>query len=259
MAVKSDDVWEMERREFLQGLPPRHVPPSVKRQIPGFHRVVLMVGLAFIGLGSLVGLLSFPVGFVDQWRLDRGSAEWVEGRILGVERTWMLDNRTRIFRYRFRYDGGPVRMAYTTGGPVWRAGDPVKVKRLTEDPRIAVPECCRIAAQPASNLIFWVAPFLGGLVLSLEALRVWNRRRLFRNGVLGSAMVESITDPFGGYRYFLKARLIRREDGAVITVWIDSPAKAALLWKKLAEKESVAILADPKKPSRLTFPEAWQR
>lgn len=258
------ESWLMERDAFLSMSPPRRVPQTV---LKAANRTKGTTGLLIFGAIFLLAGLAFSWLFVPthlplQWKLEKGPALSVPGRILSVENTNLSINKVKVRKYRFSYqpDSGMRREgeAYTTGSR-WNQGAEVSVRFLAADPAVAVPEGARLGQGSASGSFVLIFPLVGGSILFFTLRGNRLNKHILQNGLLTQATVNSLekSHVVVNNQPQFKIHLTRNDDRTAIVKRSHDRREIGLLEEKLAAGEPVMILLDPQKPKRLLFPETW--
>lgn len=260
----NNESWLMERDAFLSMSPPRQVPQTVLKAANPTRNVVVpvIVGTIFLLMGLLFSWAFFPKNLPLQWKLDKGPALSVPGKILAAEETNLSINKVKVVKYRFSYqpDSGMRREgdAYTTGSR-WNEGAKVTVRVLAADPAVAAPEGARLSKSTAVMLFVLIFPLVGAAILFFTLRGSRMSKHVLQNGLLTHAAVDSLEKTYVvvNNQPQFKFHLTRNDDRSTIVKRSHDRREINLLEKKKSAGEPVMILLDPQKPKRLLFPETW--
>lgn len=262
--MMNNESWLMERDAFLSMSPPRRVPQTVLKAVNPMKGTVipLAFGTIFLLMGLGFSWLFVPTHLPLQWKLKKGPALSVPGRILTVENADISINKVKVVKYRFSYqpDSGMRRVgeAYTTG-PRWSEGAKVTVRVLAADPAVAAPEGARLGKATALTLFVLIFPLVGAgfLFFTFRGIRI--KKRLLQNGHVTRATVNSLerTSVRVNRQHQFKIHLTRLDDLRTIMKRSHDRDEIALAKWKMETNEPVTILHDIHKPQRLLFPETW--
>lgn len=203
-----------------------------------------------------------PKRLVDEWRLKKGPGETVDGEVVRAAPSNTRVNKRRVWEHDFTYrthDNVERKGTAYLIGHHWQRGTVVRVRYLTAEPDTAMPEGARLDMTPPWLMFVAIFP-LAGLAIIITILR---QRRissgLLRNGVLGSAVVDEVTNTSaqinGHPVHRVRIRLTDTGESFQRNVWND--AEVGTLLGKLRAGEPVQLLYDPKNPKRHLFPESW--
>ena len=249
---------------LLAASPPRSVPRDLLRpaQAQAAPLFLAFFGLAFGGIGLIVGLALFPWNFHREWRLRADDSVEVPGKILVVEETNSSVNKTRVIRYEFEFQpGGGEKMrgeCFTTGRR-WLEGAEVTVHYRKESPEVACPVGGRLSTFGFGSGFVLLFPFIGGGFVAWVVAARRRARHLLERGQMTEAFVTAV-EPTNTqinkqmvYRIVLR-RLDRPADPALM-VRRHQPAIVEFARQRLETKQPVFVLYDPATPKRALLPE----
>lgn len=264
-AMIPDQQWAMERDAFLASPSPRRVPPSIfKVTAPEGTRTILFAGLLFLIMGLLLSWIFLPWHLPRQWKLDRGPAGAVQGRIDQVEVTNVSISKTKVVKYTYRFvtkDGlSKEGVAYTTGGR-WKEGRKVKVRYLESDPSVSVPLGARMGVADVTGSFVILFPLMGSAVLISYVVERRRRMKLLRHGLVGKGGVNALERTWASVNNQpqYKIKITRTDDGAESVMKSHQPGVVSFATARKESAGPVVILYDPRKPKRLMLPETWGR
>ncbi len=259
MKVTADDIAQL-----LASPPPRPVPAHVARAAQGGGKdgCLPWFGLLFGGFGMIFVVVFFPWRFVDDFRLA-ASDRTAPGEIRHVADTSMTINKTRVMEYTFAYTpaDGRIREArcYATGRR-WAVGAAVTVRYLHGSPEVACVEGARLSQGGWFGLFVLIFPLIGGGLVAGFFVGRGRTQRLLREGLVAEVDVVSVegttmqvnNQPV--YRITLAGPVLAA--GQPVTVRRIRKTDIELAQKHARDRQPVFILYDPRKASRLVFPEA---
>jgi len=202
--------------EFLAAPPPRRVPIEIQHAALSRTRssrfVMVLAGVAFLGIGIVTLLVNFPWHFYQDWKLQASDTATVRGHIVEVSNTDMYISRryspgpgTPVMRYVFDYQpSGAATMqgvCYSTG-TYWRKGQHVTVRYRPENAALACVEGARLSESPSWMAIFIFYPLLGAaFVIGCLASR-HDLLKLLKHGQITEATVTDIENIRYYARYY---------------------------------------------------------
>lgn len=260
--VTADDIAQL-----LAGSPPRKVPAHVaKAALGGGSGCFLpLFGLAFGSFGMIFAVIFFPWRLADDLRLASDRAPTVPGIITEVRKTSMSINDAEVMEYGFRYtpaggDGQPRQGRCFITGERWTKDAKVTVRYLSSAPEVACVEGARLTKGGAFGLFVIIFPLVG---YGMVAFHVMSRRqtgRLLREGLTAEVDVLSVeeTNITVNRQRLYKITLSApdRTGGQPVTIKRANRAELDLVERHAADKQPVFVLYDPRKPTRMIFPEA---
>lgn len=256
--VSADDIAQL-----LASSPPRRVPAHVEKaaQGGGGGCVAMGFGLFFGSFGMIFVFIFFPWRMADELRLS-ASGRTVPGEIRRVAETSMSINETKVREYAFAFttaEGRPMEgLCYTTGRH-WSEGAPVTVRYLRHRPEVACVEGARLSQGGWFGLFTVIFPLIGYGIAAGVWLGRRVTRRLLREGHMAEVDIVGVDETNMQSNYKTVYRITFSNPaapGSPITLKRAHGAEVALALKHLREKQPVFILYDPKKPSRVIFPES---
>lgn len=258
MKVTADDIAQL-----LATTPPRKVPPAVERaaQGGGGGCAASGFGLVFGAFGMIFVFVFFPWRMVDEIQLA-SAARTAPGEIRTVTETNMSINETKVMKYAFTFapPNAPPRegICYTTGR-LWSEGAGVTVRYLRGRPEVACVEGARLSEGGWFGLFTLIFPLIGFGISAGVLLSRRHTRRLLREGHMAEVDIVSVdetnmrvndqtvyritySNPLGG--------------GSPVTIKRAARTEVDLALKHFREKQPVFVLYDPRKPTRIIFPES---
>lgn len=260
MKVTAEDIAQL-----LASPPPRVVPPHVQRAVQGGGCApwfLPVFGLVFAGFGMVFVVVFFPWKFVDEFRLA-ASDQTVPGRISSTEETHMSVNDIQVMRYQFSYTlpDGKKRdgVCYTTGLS-WSAGATVTVRYLRGSPEVACVAGARLSQGGWFGVFVLFFPLVGSALTVWFVLDRLRTRHVLRDGAVAEVDVVSVNETGTQVNYQSVYRIVLAgpalAGGQPVTVKRVKKADVNLALKHARDQQPVFILYDPRKPSRVIFPEA---
>lgn len=258
MKVTADDIAQL-----LASAPPRLVPAHVVKAAKrgGASWASALFGLFFGAFGMIFVGIFFPWQFWNEWRLAGGAAQTVPGVITGVSPANMKVNGRSVMEYHFAYTVPGTRLTATcySLNHGWSNGGAVRVRYLSSEPTVACIEGMRLSKAGWMGAWVIIFPVIGfGLTGWFMARR--NRTgRLLREGVTGEVDVLSVeaTNTRVNEQQLFKIVLSGDVLGAQpVTIRRLNAADIALAADRVEKKQPMFVLYDPRKPTRVLFPEA---
>ncbi|SDR97359.1 DUF3592 domain-containing protein [Opitutus sp. GAS368] len=259
MKVTAEDIAQL-----LASPPPRQVPAHVAQAAAGGGKggCLPLFGLVFGGFGMIFVVAFFPWRFLDDFQLA-ASDRTAPGEIRRVVQTNMSLNKTHVVQYDFAYTpaDGRVRVAscYTTGQR-WATGAAVTVRYLRGSPEIACVEGARLSKGGWSGVFVAIFPLIGGGLVAWFFVGRRRTGRLLRSGLVAEVDVVSVEETNMTVNNQRVCRIVLAgpalAGGQPVTVKRVRKADIDLARKHAGEKQPVFILYDPRKVSRVIFPEA---
>ncbi len=258
--VTADDIAQL-----LASPPPRRVPAHVVRAAKGGGAswITALFGLFFGGFGLVFVVIFFPWRFWDDWRLAADSAQRVQGSITEVRKSNMSINETEVMEYRFSYtpQGGQQRQGhcYTTGGQ-WKAHEQVTVRYLDSNPNLACVEGARLTKGGGFGAFVIIFPLVGFGLVAWFCIQRGRTGRVLREGIAIEVDVRSVEATNMRVNYETVYRITLASPtlpgGQPVTIKRVNKPDVNLATQHALQQQPVFILYDPRKPSRVIFPEA---
>ena len=259
MKVTADDIAQL-----LACPPPRSVPIHVAQAARGDSKAgcTPLFGLLFGGFGMIFVVVFFPWWFLDDFQLA-ASDRTAPGEIRRVTPTNMSVNKTKVIEYAFAYtpaDGQRREARCYTTGQRWTVGATVTVRYLRGSPEVACVEGARLSQGGWVGVFVLIFPLIGGGLVAWFFVGRSRTHRLLREGLVAEVDVVSVegtnmtvnNQPV--YRITLAGPALA--GGQPVTVRRIRQADVDLARKHAGDKQPVFILYDPRKASRVIFPEA---
>lgn len=249
---------------LLASSPPRSVPADLLRaaQAQAAPFFLAFFGMAFGGIGLIVGLALFPWNFHREWRLRAADTAEAPGKILTAEETNSSVNNTRVVRYWFEYQssgGAGMQGECFTTGSRWPEGADVTVRYRRESPEIACPvggRLNRFGFAPAFVLLF---PFIGGGLVYWVVTARRRARNLLERGHVSEALVTAVeatnTQVNKQTVYRITLQRIDQPGDRPMVIKRYQPPVLEFARQRLANKQPVFVLFDPARPQRALLPE----
>ncbi|HET7535489.1 MAG TPA: DUF3592 domain-containing protein [Candidatus Didemnitutus sp.] len=259
MKVTADDIAQL-----LANSPPRLVPAHVAKAAKGGGAWALtLFGLLFGGFGLFFVFLFFPWRVVDEWRLAHGSTRTASGIVTDAYKTSLSVNKQRVFGYvvDYAYDaGGKHTLTCYTTGQHWATGDFVTVNYLASDPGIACIPGARLDQGGTVGFFVLIFPLVGFPLAGGVLLGRSRTTRILREGIAAEVDVLGVdaTGTRVNYQtvYKITVSSAALAGGQPVVVRRYKKPDVDLAMRYTLQKQPVFILYDPRKPSRLIFPEA---
>lgn len=258
MKVTADDIAQL-----LASSPPRRVPAQVEKAALGGSAgcVVSGFGLFFGSFSLIFVFIFFPWRLADELRLDAGGRT-TPGEITHVAESNMEINDVKVWEYAFAFtlpDGRPrTGRCYTTGRR-WSEGARVSVRYLRGNPEIACVEDARLSQGGWFGLFTLIFPLIGFGIVAGAILGRRETRRVLREGRMAEVDIVSVDETNVRVNYKTVYRITfsnPRPGGPPVTIKRAERPAVDLTLKHLREKQPVFVLYDPRKPSRVIFPES---
>ncbi len=260
MKVTADDIAQL-----LASPPPRSVPAPVQQAVQGGGCASWFLpafGLVFGGFGLIFVVVFFPWRFVDDFRLA-ASDRTTPGEIRRVTPTNMTVNKTKVMEYAFAYTPADRRpreaLCYTTGRR-WSERETVTVRYLPDNPDVACVEGARLSQGGWIGVVVLIFPLIGGGLVAWFVLDRLRTRQVLRDGTVAEVDVISVDETTMKVNYQTVYRITFanpvQPGGPPITVRRVKKADVDLALKHARDRQPIFILYDPRKPSRVIFPEA---
>lgn len=261
--VTADDIARL-----LASPPPRRVPAHVAQAIKAGKSSWAMVlfGLLFGSFGMIFVWVFFPWNLGDEMNLRRDGARTATGRVQSVNQTNMEVNEQRVYEYQFAYtpeDGTPRSAVCFATGRDWPEGRDVPVRYLPDQPQVALIEGASLNQGGLFGAFTIIFPVIGyGLAFGSLALR-GDPTRLLREGAVAEVDVLAVE----GTNMTVNNRLVHRitvsapgaGGGPPVVLRRLDLADIALARRQVEQKQPLYVLYDPRKPTRMIFPEALLR
>ncbi len=260
MKVTADDIAQL-----LASPPPRQVPAHVQQAVQGGGCASWFLpafGLVFGGFGMIFVVVFFPWRFVDDFRLG-ASDRTTPGEIRHVTPTNMTVNKTKVMEYTFAYtpaDSRPREAHCYTTGRRWSERETVTVRYLRDDPDVACVEGARLSQTGWGGVFVTVFPLTGGGLVVWFIVSRRRTRQLLRDGLVAEVDVVSVegTNMQVNNQPVFRITLGNpaQPGGPPITMRRVKKADIDLARKHARDQQPIFIVYDPRKPSRVIFPEA---
>lgn len=240
---------------------PAHVTNAIKQGTNIWFLVIF--GALFGTFGMIFVWIFFPWRFWDEWLLRGKDVRETSGLVHRVNETSMSVNETRVYEYDFAYTpkgGTPLDGHCYTTGRNWSENDKVTVRYLSARPQIALIKGASLNQGGLFGSFVILFPLVGyGMAIGSLVLR-GNPTRLLREGVLAEIDVLSVEET-----------KMKVNDQPVFRITLSAPgpsggppivirrldlADVNLAAKHAERKQPVFVLYDPRKPTRMVFPEA---
>lgn len=207
--------------------------------------------------------LFFPWRLWDELRLRGEAAREASGLIHRVNETNMSVNEERVYEYHFFYTPeGAAKLdanCYATGRR-WSENNAVTVRYLPDRPQVAVIRGATLNQGGLFGSFVIIFPLIGyGMAIGGLAFR-GNPTRLLREGFVAEVDVLSVeattmtVNDQPVYRITLSAP--GASGGPPVAIKRLDLADVNLAREHAQQKQPVFVLYDPRKPTRLLFPEA---
>lgn len=218
----------------------------------------VLFGLAFGGVGLTLAALFTPWNLLQDIRLR--NAPTVPGVVESVASTRLSINQSPVMQFSFAYQppASPrlIGECYATGSR-WKVGDRVVVRYLRDDPTISRIQGSRRSRSEAPGLITWIFPAIGFLVV-VACLRTRRKiAHLLRYGDVLEATVSAVTRTLGrsNKQHAYNITLVPAH-GQPIILRRHQPSLVAFARQRMAAKQPVFVLYDPKTPQLALLPES---
>ena len=258
MKVTADDIAQL-----LASAPPRLVPAHVvgAAQRGGSSWGTAVFGLVFGTFGLLFVGFFFPWQLVNELRLASGAAE-APGTVTAVNDANMRVNRVRVMEYQFTFTtaAGERQTAecFESRGR-WAVNDSVVVRYLPGDPALACIVGGRLTKTGWFGCFVIIFPVVGYSMVGWFVVQRRQIGRLLRTGQLAEVDVLSVTatnmqvNKQQVYALLLSGAALGAQPVKVKRL---NRADIALAQRQAEQKQPVFVLYDPRKPTRMIFPEA---
>jgi hypothetical protein len=253
MSVSVDEL-----RDFLGRLPPRQIPPDMRKSaLRRSPLSVALAGLAFIAFSIPFMIVFFPWRLADDLRLNAHARVTHDAVVDVRSETNMRENSRRVYKYEFSFtpDGGPRRkgMCYETGGSA-DAGSQVAVEYLPSDRAVARMQGSRLTPFGWGAVFVLLFPVFGGTFVFFT-LR--SRRRLvalLTDGRFSAGRIESVEGTsvsVNNQQRFRVTVSFKSAFAAHTGQYYAYGDNVALAEKKRAEGAVVGLLYDASNPQRV--------
>lgn len=259
MKVTAEDIARL-----LASSPPRQVPVHV---LKATRRGRATWGMAVFGL--FFGVFSapfmaifFPWRLGDEWRMAAAGTT-TTGTVTGVQTANMKVNGVTIMGYEFAYT--PARGVRRTGlcfasRGVWSVGAPVTVRYLSNQPEIACIEGARLNQAGGAAVLVVIFPLVGFGMVAWFVTQRGRAGQLLREGIAAEVDILSVeaTHTQLNNRRVYKITLSppNLPGGPPITIRRINEAEIDLAGDRAEKKQTLFVLYDARKPTRLLLPEA---
>lgn len=259
MQVTADDIAQL-----LASRPPRKVPAHVVAAARKGRAqwTTGLVGLVFALFGLVFVAVFFPWRALDEMQLATGDTRTVAGVVSGAKDTNMKVNGRLVREYRFTFtppEGTPRTGVCFAHGAGWEENESVTVRYLAGNSDVACIDGARLDEAGLAAGLVVIFPLLGAGMLAWFVNQRRQIGRLLHEGVIAELDVLSVeatnmqVNKRPVYKITLSSPGVGRQPVAVRRV---NPADLTLVNRHREQKQPVFVLYDPRKPSRLIFPEA---
>ncbi len=260
MKVTADDIAQL-----LASSPPRLVPDHVAKAAKGGRGAwtAILFGLFFGGFGSLFLVVFFPWKLGEELRLATGSTRAVSGIVADAYKTNMSVNKQKVFGYVVDYAAdasGRHRITCFTTGQRWANGASVSVRYLVANPAVACIDGARLNEGGIAGGFVIIFPLVGFGLAGWTFSRRTQTTRVLREGI--AAEVDIVAVDATGMKvndqtvYKITLASPALPGGQPVTIKRYSKPDVNLATQHAEQKQPVFVLYDPRKPSRVVFPEA---
>lgn len=258
MKVTADDIAQL-----LASSPPRRVPAHLEKAAQGGNGVwwAAAFGLFFGGFGMIFVVVFFPWRIVDELRLG-ASRETAPGEIAHAAPTNLKMNHARVWEYAFAFtapNGDRQEGRCYAAGRRWREGARVTVRYLRDHPHIARVDGARLSKGSWFGAFTLIFPLVGfGIVAGAVRARR-ETTRLLREGQMAEVDIVSVDETRLQENYKTVYRITFSNPtpgGPPITIRRAERAAVDLALKHWRDRQPVFVLHDPRKSTRVIFPEA---
>lgn len=260
--VTADDIAQL-----LASSPPRKVPAHVVKaaQGGGSGCFLPLFGLAFGSFGMIFAVIFFPWRLADDLRLASDRVSTVPGVITEVRKSNMSINDAAVMEYGFSYtptegDRQPRQGRCFTTGERWTKEAEVAVRYLSDTPEVACVDGARLTKGGGFGLFVIIFPLVGYGMVVFYVMSRRQTARLLREGLAAEVdilFVEETNVTMNRQRvYKIVLTTPGQAGGPPVTIKRVNRADLDLAGRHAADKQPVFVLYDPRKPTRLIFPEA---
>lgn len=199
--MSAENIEKIE--EFLEQAPPRSIPRSIWRNAMkgGMGTIGFLMGIIFLGVGIFFTYMFFPTNFADEFRLDTGSLETINGIVVRSEKTRYSvgggkhtkgDPVYKIY-YRFVVAGrGEYDSECYSVGRNYHAGRKVKVEYLSDNPSVSRIKGAGKSPFGYFGLMTFLFPAVG-LVFTIISVKARIRtKKILRDGIFTVGRVADV-------------------------------------------------------------------
>jgi hypothetical protein len=174
----------------------------------------------------------------------------------------MSINDIKVWVYEFDYtvpDGRRFSGTCYTTGRRWTEGSVTDARYLPKQPTVAVLEGARLSEGGWFGVFTLIFPLIGFGLAAGVLLGRRHTRRLLREGHMAEVDIVSVDETNMRVNYQTVYRITYSNPlgaGNPVTIKRAARAEVDLALKHLREKQPVFVLYDPRKPTRIIFPES---